>query len=328
LIITTENLKLDVLGAVTIASSAICIVLFVTWGGAAMGYAWDSWIIIFLIVMAIALLIAFILQELVHPLPIVNLKLFKNFNFALVMFMMFFAGMCILGGFAFLPVYFQNGLGDGALIAGLKLIPLVFGFLLGAGIAGGYMTKTGKFAGFCPTGATLLSLGTGLLILLELNTNFGYIFLYEVITGCGMGILFPITSVIVQNSVPVPDMANALSCYTFFQTMGGAIGVAVLGAILNAGIDKGFTEGSCGINMFPMNGTLPLTPITDTSVCPPLSMSTCMGDCAWAYKPVDAIFVDALHATFLAALIPSLVTWLATWFLKPVKLFHKEMAAA
>jgi len=229
-----KKLALDVVGSFLIAGAVICIVLFVTWGGQDGGYPWNSGIIIGLIIASIALIALFILQEFRHPLPILNLNLMKNWNFALIMFVMFFAGMTMLGAFAYLPEYFQVVRGDTATISGLKLIPLVFGFLVGAVIAGVRLTKYGKYMGLVPVGAALFMLGTGLLATLTTTSNFGLIFVFEVILGLGLGLIFPVTSTIVQNSVPAEDMANALSAFTFFQTMGGAIGVAILGAILTS----------------------------------------------------------------------------------------------
>jgi len=69
---------------------------------------------------------------------------------------------------------------------------------------------------------------------MTLEMNYGIIVIFEIILGIGLGLIFPVTSTIVQNSVPTIDMANALSAFTFFQTMGAAIGVSILAAVLNS----------------------------------------------------------------------------------------------
>jgi len=149
------------------------------------------------------------------------------------MLIMTLVGFSMLGAFVYLPVFFEDVKGDSAVVAGVKLIPLVFGFLFSAAYAGIQMSKTGEFKGWIPVGCVLLSLGNGLLAYMDGGTNFGVVFIFLVLSGLGMGIIFPVTTTVVQNSVPIADMANALSAYTFLQTMGGAIGVAILGAVEN-----------------------------------------------------------------------------------------------
>jgi len=223
---------LDVLGAALIACATICMVLFVSWGGQSGGYPWGSPVIISLIVVSVVLLVLFILQELRHPLPILNMKLFKERNFSVIMAMMFLIGMVMLGAFAYLPVYFQDLKGDSATESGFKLLPLIAGLMFFAGVASTILTKTGKYTGLLPIGASLCTVGVGLLIKIHADTPYSYIGGALFLLGLGIGFLFPVTTTIVQNSVPHADMANALSSLTFFQTVGGAIGVAIVGSIL------------------------------------------------------------------------------------------------
>jgi len=275
-----------VLGSIFIASATICMVIFVSWGGQKDGYPWDSAVIICLIIAAIVLLALFIWQENRHPLPILNLQLFKERNFSLIMIMMFLMGLVMLGAFAFLPVYFQTVKGDSATASGFKLLPLVGGLMVFAGVSSAIMTKTGKFTGLLPAGALFSIIGVGILIDLEPGTGYGMVGGALFLIGCGFGFLFPVTTTIVQNSVPVADMANALSSLTFFQTVGGALGVAIVGAVLN-------------------EKTLERVMIT--------------------FDPNDAL-TYGLAFTFVISTGIAMVVLGLSFFVRNVPLFHKEIA--
>jgi len=139
----------------------------------------------------------------------------------------------MFAGFTFLPVYFQSVMMDSALMSGVKLFPLVFTFLLGAGIASAIMQKTGKIGYLIPLGAVMLTLGMGLLALIKPDTNFGEVAGYMLLFGFGIGIIFALVSVTLQNSVSAEQMGVVMSAFAFFQLLGGSIGVAIVGALMN-----------------------------------------------------------------------------------------------
>lgn len=237
-----SNLPVDFLGSFLIASACICIVLFVLWGGAATGYPWDSGVIIGLIVASIVLLVLFIIQEKRHKLPIIELNMFKIRNVALIMPLIFFVGMQMFAGFTFLPVYFQSVLMDTALMSGVKLFPLVVTFLFGAFLASAILQKTGKIGFLVPIGAVFLTVGLGLFALIRPDTNYGDLAGFMILFGMGMGIIFALISVTLQNSVEASQMGVVMSAFAFFQLLGGSLGVAIVGALMNHWSEIAFIE--------------------------------------------------------------------------------------
>jgi len=91
-------------------------------------------------------------------------------------------------------------------------------------------------------GAVLLTSGLGLLSLLKPDTNYGVIVGFMLLFGTGIGMIFALVSVTLQNSVEAPQMGVVMSAFSFFQLMGGSIGVAIVGALMNTWTVKYYTE--------------------------------------------------------------------------------------
>jgi len=152
---------------------------------------------------------------------------------AVIMPLIFFIGVQMFAGFTFLPVYFQSVMMDTALMSGVKLFPLVFTFLFGAGVASAIMQKTGRIGYLIPMGAVMLTMGLGLLSLVQPDTNFGVVAGFMLLFGLGIGIIFALVSVTLQNSVSADQMGVVMSAFAFFQLLGGSLGVAIVGALMN-----------------------------------------------------------------------------------------------
>lgn len=224
-----KKLALDYLGAILIVCCSSCFVLFVTWGGAADGYPWDSVIIILLIVATIVFGALFTFQELRHPLPILQLRLLGQRNVALCMGLMFCAYGCMMGVIAYLPIYYQEGLHDTAVIAGLKTMPRTVGFVLAAPLAGRLMDKVQL--SILLTGGCLLALtATAAFTVLTVETGYWLSAILFIIQGLGMGTQIPIATVTVQNSAKPQDVGSAMAGFSFLGIIGGSLCVAIYGA--------------------------------------------------------------------------------------------------
>jgi len=197
---------------------------------------------------------------------------------------MFFFGMALLGAFAFLPFYFQLVQGDTAIISGLKIFPMVIGVMICSAFSGIYISKTGKFIMFPTLGTAIFSLGSGLLILLQVNTSYDVQWVYLFIIGCGMGTSFPVFASVVQNSVPPQEMAPSVSALQFLRSIGGSIGVAILQNVLNNVTNKETAKG----------------------------------------HPWNISYVDGLHAVFLGGLCAALIAFIGAFGIKNVEIFKRE----
>lgn len=144
---------------------------------------------------------------------------------------MFCAYGAMLGVISYLSFYFQDALGDSALISGLKTMPRSFGFILGAVIAGKNMDRF--FRPILASGGLIVGVASGLFGLLTVNTSYGWIALFFALQGLGMGMQMPCTTVLVQNSVSRSDVGTAMSGFSFVGTIGGALFVAIYGGVYN-----------------------------------------------------------------------------------------------
>ncbi len=221
--------KIDYLGAAVLAVGATAIVLVTTWGGSQ--YAWGSTVILALIVVAVASVAGFIWVEFRATEPILPLHVFKNRNFTLSSAMSFLLGLAMFGAMTFLPFYQQTVQHASATVSGLLLIPMMLGATTTSLVAGRITVQTGKYKALPIIGAAIMVVGMLLLSTLGPDTSRLTSMAFFVIFGVGMGFLMQITTLIAQNSVDPKDMGVASSSRSFFQQIGGSIGVSIFGVV-------------------------------------------------------------------------------------------------
>jgi EmrB/QacA subfamily drug resistance transporter len=221
--------KIDYLGATVIAIFSTGVVLLTSWGGSQ--YAWGSWEILMLAAISAVSLVAFFFVESRAAEPMLPLHVFKNRNFSLASAMSLLLGMAMLGALTFLPLYQQTVQHASPTGSGLLLIPLLVGSTVTSLIAGQVTSKTGRYKILPIIGAVIMTIGFFLLTRVGVDTSRLTTSIYFVVLGIGMGFLMQITSLIAQNSVPQQDMGVASSSRSFFQQIGGSLGVSLFGVI-------------------------------------------------------------------------------------------------
>src|SRR6266487_2678566 len=221
--------KIDYAGAATLAIAATSIILMTTWGGTQ--YAWGSVQVVGLAALAIVATAAFLAIEARAAEPILPLQVFRNRNFSLAIAMSFLLGLVLFGALTFLPLYQQTVQHLSATQSGLMLIPMMLGSTVTALIAGQVTTKTGRYKALPIIGAGVMTVGLYMLTGIGLHTSLVTIGIYFAVIGLGMGFLMQITTLVAQNSVAPQEMGVASSSRTFFQQIGGSIGVAAFGAV-------------------------------------------------------------------------------------------------
>jgi EmrB/QacA subfamily drug resistance transporter len=221
--------KIDYLGAAVLSVGATAIVLTTTWGGTQ--YAWASPQIITLIAIAVLSVAAFIWVEAKAAEPILPLHVFSSRNFSLTSGMSFLLGLAMFGAMTFLPLYQQTVQRASPTVSGLLLIPLMLGATLTSLIAGQVTVRTGRYKALPIVGGAIMTVSMVLLASIGIGTSRLTTMSFFVVFGVGMGFLMQITTLIAQNSVEPRDMGVASSSRTFFQQIGGSIGVSMFGAI-------------------------------------------------------------------------------------------------
>jgi MFS family permease len=142
----------------------------------------------------------------------------------------------------FLPIYLQAVKGMTATNSGLAILPLVIGIFTTSIGGGQVMARTGRYKWMPITGAFVV--GSALLAFSRLQVDTPYYVVALIMYGFGIGLGFTMQVVVtaVQNSVDRRNMGVATASVAFFRSMGGAIGTALLGAILNIRLKHHLSE--------------------------------------------------------------------------------------
>lgn len=224
--------RVDYLGAALIAAAAGCLVLLSSWGGTL--YAWNSPAIATLAVSAVILIAALIVVERRAAEPVLPLYLLRHSVFAVCSAIGFAVGFTLFGAMAFLPLYLQVVHGVTATMSGLYLWPMVIGTLITSVGSGRLISHTGHYRVFPIAGTALTSIALLLLSTMDADTGSVAIGLRLLLLGLGLGMVTQVLVLVVQNTVDYRDLGVATSGATFFRSIGGAFGVAVLGSVLTS----------------------------------------------------------------------------------------------
>ncbi|HET9779960.1 MAG TPA: MDR family MFS transporter [Propionibacteriaceae bacterium] len=249
LVVTSLALKLhhvrrqasvDYLGAATIVGSVTSLVLYLSWAGPDQG--WASAIGIWLLVGAVVLAALFVLVESKANEPIIPLELFKHWTFTSNIIFAMIMGIGMFGGLIFLPIYLQAVKGLNATQSGLAILPLVVGIFTTSIGGGQIMARTGRYKWMPITGALVVGGALFAFSRLQVDTPYYVMALIMYAFGAGLGFTMQVVVTAVQNSVDRRNMGVATASVTFFRSMGGAIGTALLGAILNIRLKHHLSE--------------------------------------------------------------------------------------
>jgi len=186
-----------------------------------------------LYVIAVLLAGAFIYMERRTPEPILPLSLLGNRMVATTTLSGTLLGVAIFGALAFVPLYVQSALGRSAREAGGVLTPLLLGWVLMSIVTGRMLPRVG-FRPFIVGGLTCVSVGFIGLATVGPSTPMWRMHVDLGLMGIGMGMTMLSLLLAVQSAVAREQLGVATSLGQFTRSIGGAIGVAVMGAIVSA----------------------------------------------------------------------------------------------
>lgn len=228
--IQRRKVRVDYLGAVLVTITASLPLVWVAFAGDA--FAWMSWqTAAFIGVTVVAgLLVAWVGSR--HPEPIVPLSVLRDRTTALAIVGSIAVGVVMFSSMVFLGQYFQIARGYSPTEAGLLGIPMMIGSLVGTLGSGHLITRYGRLRIFLVVGSLILVIGLALLGVIDHATPEAYIVGSMVLVGLGMGTLLQNYVLAVQNTVSVSKVGTASASVAFFRSLGGAVGVSALGAML------------------------------------------------------------------------------------------------
>jgi EmrB/QacA subfamily drug resistance transporter len=236
-----ENVKhsIDIPGVMALVLMVVPAMLALSWGG--VKYAWDSYVIIGMLVFAGVMLGLFLFLEHRAEEPIIPLHIFKNRIVAISNLTSFLTGMGMFGAIMFIPLFLQGVLGASATASGNMQIPQSIAVMIASILAGQLISRLGHYRLFGIISMVIIC--TGMFLLSRLNTGslYWHVIMCNVIIGFGLGVTMPVFTIAIQNTVPYSLLGVATSSNTFIRSFGGSIGLAVLGSIMNNRFLSAFT---------------------------------------------------------------------------------------
>lgn len=221
---------LDYAGTLTLTGSAVALLFGLLQGGTT--WAWLSFQSIGLFAAAIILLVLFIRTEQRAAEPILPLSLFKNRIIAVSSIGGVVLGVLMFGITSYVPLFVQGVKGGSATSAGITLGPLLLAWPI-AGVISGKLVLRYGYRIIAVAGLFLAALGVGLTTLFNPQTSLPFIIVAMALIGTGLGFASSVFILSVQNAVQWNLRGVATATTQFFRTMGGTVGVAIMGTILN-----------------------------------------------------------------------------------------------
>jgi EmrB/QacA subfamily drug resistance transporter len=221
-----REVRLDYAGAALIAGGASALLVWVSLAG--QEYDWVSWQSAALVGGGLALIAAAIAVERRVREPLVPLQLFSHRTVVLAVVASVAVGIAMFGTSVFLSQYMQIARGKSPTESGLLTIPMMVGLFTASAVIGRRVSRTGRYK------QAMLTVGLALMGTLDETTSLVELGAFMVLVGAGLGMLMQNLVLVVQNAVAHTEMGAGSSLIAFFRSLGGALGVSVLGAVLAA----------------------------------------------------------------------------------------------
>lgn len=226
--------KLDIVGAVLMTAATVSFMLALSWAG--VHYPWTSSQIISLLVASAILWVLFAIRLKTAVEPLIPSAILRNRVVAMGTCAAAFAMGTFIGLSIYVPLYLEMLYQLSASRSGLALIPLMAGTVMGATISARVMVRVTHYKRLPTIGLALSAVGMGFLTLhsdpLPLYALLGLL----AVISLGLGSILPVTTISIQNAVEPYQMGTATATMNFFRQLGGAIIVALFGAMVLAGV--------------------------------------------------------------------------------------------
>ncbi|WP_438292679.1 MFS transporter [Streptomyces sp. HUAS TT7] len=239
--VVKRDVKVDWTGAFLISAAVSLLLVWVTFAGNK--YDWISWQTYAMVGGSIVLGALFVFAESKASEPIIPLRLFRNRTITLASLASLFVGVAMFAGTVFFSQYFQLARGKTPTMSGVMTIPMIGGLFIASTVSGQVITKTGKWKAWLVSGGVLVTAGLGLLGTMRYDTPYWHLAIYMALMGLGIGMMMQNLVLCTQNQVSPADLGSASSVVVFFRSLGGAVGVSALGAVMANRVTHYVTDG-------------------------------------------------------------------------------------
>ncbi|MEV3966262.1 MDR family MFS transporter, partial [Nocardia sp. NPDC050193] len=315
--VVKREVKVDWGGAFFISAAVSLLLLWVTFAGDK--YDWLSWQTYTMVGGSIVLGLLFVLIESRASEPIIPLRLFRNRTITLSSLASLFVGVAMFTGTVFFSQFFQLARDKSPTMSGVMTIPMIGGLFISSTVSGQFITRTGKWKIWLVSGGVLVTAGLGLLGTIRYDTDYWKMAVFMALLGLGIGMMMQNLVLSTQNQVAPSDLGAASSTVTFFRSLGGAVGVSALGAVMAHRITDYAKDGIAGLGpqyASLASGSSSSSEIPDMDKLP-APLRTVM----------ESAYGHGIADVFLIASVLALLAFLITLFIKEVPLRTKGALA-
>ncbi len=242
---TSSKGRIDWAGALLSSAALFAVIYGLIQTGSA-GWGWGTRNNVLALAAGAALLLAFIATELTilrrGGEAMVDLRFFRNLGFSGANAVAFLVSLGMFGSFFYASIYLQDVLGYSAMGAGLRILPIAAGIMVGAPLSGQLAAKIGPR---WPLGAGMAIAAIGVLLwagLMGPHAGYNDFVVAFPIFGFGMGLVFPAIGTAVLNTVPREKSGVATGINDMSREVGGTFGIAIMAAIFNPAYHSGLVS--------------------------------------------------------------------------------------
>lgn len=223
--------RIDLFGAAALSGACVPLLLAFVWAGTE--YDWGSSPIVSLFAVSLMMGAVFTVVESRTTDPIMPLHLFANDTYRMTVITSFLSGFGMFGAITYVPLFVQGVIGVSATSSGTVTSPMMIGMVVSSAMAGNIVSRSGSYKALCVGGMACITAGLALLATMGADATRLEATAFMITVGFGLGAVMPILTVAAQNSVDLRYLGVVTSNLQFYRSIGGTIGVAVMGTILS-----------------------------------------------------------------------------------------------
>jgi EmrB/QacA subfamily drug resistance transporter len=343
-----RKVRIDWWGAATVIIATVPLLVVAEQGRE---WGWGSAAAIFCYVLGVVGAVAFVLVERrMGDDALIPMKLFRSSTFTMSTILGVFVGFGMFGAMMTIPLYLQLVKGSTPTESGFQMLPMILGMMIASIMSGQVMARTGSYKWFPRTGTLSMVIGFFLMTFLTFDSPLWFIMVAMFMLGFGLGQLMQTLTVASQNSVGSRDMGVATSSSTFFRSMGGTAGTAILFSVLFTEIPNKLKEAFANPTITgPLEAAMRQTGAAlasdPDSVSPndvqifellssqdPAAIGNALnGDTSFLTGANPALanpflvgFAEAVVAVYWIGLVVVVIAFVLSWFVKAVPLRQKS----
>src|SRR5680860_1367160 len=321
-----QGRRVDYAGAATLVASMVPLLLGLSLAGG--DHPWLSPSILGLFGVSAVMLALFVLVESRAAEPLLPINLFRNRIFSVSVVAVFLTAAGMFGTIMYIPLFVQGVIGTSATNSGYILTPMMMSLIVSSVIGGQLISRWGRYRVIALVALAIMALGMGLLASMGTGTSSRTAVYYMIVTGLGLGATMPLYVIAVQNAFEHSRMGVVTSAVTFFRSIGGTVGVAVMGSLMASNFQSrlaGSLPKALGNSLSPQalaalsNPQALLSPEAKAGIAAQLPPGS-EGVLAQLLDVMRGALAGSISLVFMIGLGVVAAAWVVNWFLEEIPL--------